>query len=148
MFATILCRVHKNMFRKRSVCPTLSNKANFNTHIYLGLCCVFFSHLLSLWSQTVWNFWFLLTLGQHFSWYLYCQSAFLPLPVSCFIDVLQDWSTIILLQPECAVNRSAGQRVVVQTQLAVTSQEVADFLEDLMIKEEKKPRIKHNNYLF
>jgi hypothetical protein len=43
----------------------------------------------------------------------------------------------MLLQSESAANRPIGQSVVIQTQVAVTSQEVAEFQKDLVIKKKR-----------
>lgn len=106
---------------------------NFNTHIYLGpVSGLFFSHLLSLSSQAVWSMWLIVTVGQHiFSTYPANQHS--TIACLCPIDMWQDWSTVMLLHSESAVNRPAGWRIVIQIQVAVTSQEVTEFWKDLVI---------------
>jgi len=62
-FTRTCCEKDKSVQRPQS----LLYNTNFNTHIYLGpLSGLFFSHLLSLSSLTVWSLWLIVTVGQHF----------------------------------------------------------------------------------
>lgn len=106
---------------------------SFNTHMYLGpISGLFFSHLLTLSSQTVWSLWLMVTVRQHF-FNTYPANQHSTIACHCPIDMWQDWSTVMLLQSESAANRPAGWRIVIQIQMAVTSQEVIEFQKDLVI---------------
>jgi len=63
---------------------------SFNTHIHLGpISGLFFSHLLSLSSQTVWSLWLIVTVGQHF-FSTYPASQHPTIGCHCPIDMWQD----------------------------------------------------------
>lgn len=78
----------------------------------------------------MWSLWLVVIVGQHFFQYLSCQST--------FNDCL--WlphRTVMLLHSESAANRPAGWRIVIQIQVAVTSQDVIEFQKDLVVKKKR-----------